>query len=184
MVGSFVRRLRRAEFGRAAGIVVLILATAACQSTRAPAAIPADALVVSGSAISTAVNEYFHYRKLALVARDAEVLWARYPQLRAGEDLPTGINTEGSLATRSGSSLSLADVVYELERYERLRKLSSSADTVVVRVHGLERYIEKDFSDGTAGEFILDLHFQRAGDKWTVIRTDEMTLGEFHTASP
>lgn len=58
------------------------------------------------------------------------------------------------------------------------------ADMVVVRVHGLERYIQKDFSDGTAGEFILDLHLQRAGDRWTVVRTDETTLSEFHSSSP
>lgn len=172
------------QFGRAAGIALLALALVACGSTGVPGPIPADQIVVPGSAVSTAVNEYFYYRKLAIVARDADVLWARYPQLRAGEDLATGINKEGWLAARSDSSRSLADVVYDLDRYERMRLLSSSADTVVVRVHGLERYIQKDFSDGTAGEFILDLHLQRAGDKWTVVRTDEMTLSEFHTAPP
>lgn len=75
-------------------------------------------------------------------------------------------------------------MVYDLDRYERIQLLPSSADAVVVRVHGLERYTQKDFSDGTAGEFILDLHLQRAGDRWTVVRTDKMTLSEFHTASP
>jgi hypothetical protein len=162
-------------------LLVSLLLVAAC--TGVPPPIPADQIVVPGSAVSTAVNEYFHHRKLAIVARDADVLWARYPQLRTGEDLSTGVNTEGWLATRSDTSRSL-DVVYDLDRYERLRLLTSSADTVVVRVHGLERYIQKDFSDGTAGGFILDLHLQRAGDRWTVVRTDEMTLSEFHKASP
>jgi hypothetical protein len=40
------------------------------------------------------------------------------------------------------------------------------------------------FGSVVVGVRSLDLHLQRAGDKWTVVRTDEMTLSEFHTASP
>jgi hypothetical protein len=45
-----------------------------------------------------------------------------------------------------------------------------------------EQYIQKDFSNGTAGEFIIDLHLRRSGDRWTVVLSDEMTLAEFHSA--
>lgn len=175
------RRRRLIPLGIVTGIAVLAFALVACRTTSAPGPVPPNEIVLPGSAVSTAVNEYFYYRKTAIIGRDAEVLWARYPQLRTGEDLPTGINTEGSIA-RSDTARSLADLVYDLDRYERIRLLSSSADAVVVRVHGLERYIENDFSDGTAGEFILDLHLQRVGDAWTVVRTDAMTLGEYHGA--
>lgn len=35
-----------------------------------------------------------------------------------------------------------------------------------------------------AGEFILDLHFERIDDGWTVVRSDEMTLAEYHGRAP
>jgi len=140
---------------------------------------PSGEPVLPTSPVSTSVNKYFHYRRLAIVARDAEILWARYPDLRSGEDLTVGINTEGWLATRSDTARSLADIVYDLERYERMR-MRATADEVIVRVHGLERYIQADFSDGTAGEFILDLHLRRVLGEWTVVKTDAMTLGEYH----
>ena len=169
--------------GAMARLVIVTLALGACQPTITPASIPANQIIVPGSAISTAVNEYFYYRKSAIVARNTKVLWDRYPQLATGEDLATGINTEGWLAARSDAARSLADIVYDLNRYEHIRMLQSSDDFVVVRVHGLEKYIQGDFSDGTAGEFILDVQLTRDGAAWTVIRTHAMTPAEFHAAT-
>jgi len=143
---------------------------------------PSGEPVLTTSPVSTAVNRYFHYRRLAIVARDAEILWVRYPDLRSGEDLTAGINNEGWLATRSDTARSLADIVYDLDRYERMRMRATAEDVIIVRVHGLERYIQADFSDGTAGEFILDLHLRRVLGEWTVVKTDAMTLSEYHDA--
>lgn len=161
----------------AIGLVALVIAACAANVRRSPE--PFGEPVLPGTALSTAVNEYFHWRRAAIVRRDPEILWARYPELRLGEDLPTGINTEGWLAVRSDTARSLSEVIFDRDRYDRVQQ-RTTADGVVVRVHGLERYIQADFSDGTAGEFILDLHLRRDGDGWTVIRTDAMTLGEYH----
>lgn len=170
----------RLDSWRVIALVSLLLVLGGCRSSATPQPIPSNEIVLPGSAISTAVNEYFFYRKRAIIARDAELLWTRYPLLRSSEDLAAGINTEGWLATRSDTARSLADLIYDLDRYERMRTLSASGDSVVVRVHGLEKYIQRDFSDGTAGEFILDVQLARDGAGWTVVRTDEMTLAEFH----
>ena len=170
------------KFGKLLGpgfIVAFLFAVSACAAPSDPAPTRTDDLVMSGSAVSAAVNKYFYYRRLAVVARDAEILWSRFPELRTGEDLTAGINTEGWTATRSASARTLVDVVYSLEGYDRMR-MRVSGDEVVVRVHGLERYVAADFSDGTAGEFIIDLYLRRNGAGWTVVKTDEMTLAEFH----
>lgn len=135
--------------------------------------------VLPGTPVSTTVNAYFHHRKLALVARDPEILWARFPDLRSGEDLATGINTEGWLAAHSDTARDIVDVVYELDRYARIQ-MRTLDPGLVVRVHGLERYVQRDFTDGTAGEFVLDLHLKRDGAGWTVVKTDHMTLSEHH----
>lgn len=161
-------------------VVIFILSACAPNVRESPA--PFGELIPRDSPVNAAVNEYFHYRKLAVVARDAEILWTRFPELRRGEDLATGINTEGWLAMRSDTARSLADVVYDLDRYDRVR-MRTVGDDVVVRVHGLERYIQADFSNGTAGEFILDLYLRRQQENWTVVKTDEMTLAEFHEAT-
>jgi len=167
-------------------IAWLALLLVSCTAGRSPDMARNEAVVGHvpyDSPIASAVNEYFHLRSSAIVARNPEPLWSRYPALRDGEDLPTGINTEGYLATRADTSRSLADLVYELERYERMRFLSQSANAAVVRVHGLERYIERDYSNGTAGEFMLDLYLRHDDDRWTVTRSDEVTLAEWHATS-
>lgn len=149
-------------------LILVALALAGCRSTPAPTPIPVDLLVLPNTPVSTAVNEYFHYRKLAILARDPQIVWSRYPDLGAGEDVQRGINTEGWYASRSAASASLADVDYDLERFERIHFLARSADEAVVRVGALERYVAKDFSDGKAGELLLDLYLRRDGERWTV----------------
>lgn len=134
-----------------------------------------------GSAVRAAVNEYFHLRKLAVVRGDIEILWSRFPDLRVGEDVQTGVNVERRAAMRSDSAPSLADVIYDIDRGERAQ-VRMDGDRAVVCVHGLERYISGDFSDGMAAEFIRYLHLRReaGGDRWSVVRTDEVTLPEYH----
>lgn len=162
-------------------LFVLVLAVA-CQSTlpsRHAVPHPSGELVLPGSSVSMAVNEYFHLRKLAIMAGDVEILWSRFPQLRTGEDLPRGVNVEARRARYADGARSLADVIFDLDRYERMR-VTVEGDEAVVRVHGLERYVEQDFSDGSAGEFVIDLYLRRDSERWSVVRTDEMTIGEYH----
>lgn len=165
---------------RAIAASILILGLAACEAAVPPQHTASGDLLLPSSALSAAVNEYFHLRKLAVVGRDIELLYSRFPELRTGADRERGVNVE-AFAARSDSARSLADVIYALEQYERMRA-TVTGDEAVVRVHGLERYIEEDFSDGTAGEFVIDLYLRRDRDaeRWSVVRTDEMTIVEYH----
>lgn len=163
---------------------LMALAAAACAQPMhhdpvAPGTLSFGERIDRDSALIKVVNKYFHYRKLAVVARDAEILWAHFPQLRTGEDMSTGINTEGWLAMRSDAGRSVIDVVYDLEGYEPVQ-VRRTGDESVVRIHGWERFIETDFTDGTAGEFIIDLYISRVGGEWIVTKTDELTLSEYH----
>lgn len=159
--------------------LAIAVALVACQVTPARHE-PSGEPVLPGTAMSAAVYEYFHHRKLALVARDIEFLWSRFPHLRTAADLETGVNVEEWLATKSAAARSLADVSYDLDRYDRMR-VSVSSDETVVRVHGLEMYVASDFST-SGGEFILDLYLRYEPDqgRWSVLRTDEMTIVEYH----
>lgn len=158
---------------------LLTLAAAACANPMGRSPEPFGERLDRDGPFVAVVNKYFHYRKLAVVARDVEILWTHFPQLRTGEDLSAGVNTEGWLATRSDAGRSVIDVVYDLDRYEPIQARTTGDDSVV-RVHGLERFVQTDFTDGTAGEFIIDLYIRRVGSDWVLMRTDEMTLAEYH----
>lgn len=157
----------------------LTLSLAGCTTEVFHAPQPAGDRIPQGDPLSKAVNKYFHYRKLAIIARDPELILSQYPDLRTGTDVSKGINREGSTMVPTGGSR-LLDIMYDLDRYEPLR-VRHVGDEAIVRVHGLERYIEVDYSDGTAGEFTIDLYMKRAGAEWVVVKTDELTLGELHS---
>lgn len=159
--------------------VLVALALAACANPMHQAAEPSGERLLPRDPLSTAVNKYFHYRKLAIIARDPELILSQYPDLRTGTDVSKGINREGSTMVPTGGS-ALLDIMYDLDRYEPLR-VRHVGDEAIVRVHGLERYVEADYSDGTAGEFTIDLYMKRVGAEWIVVKTDELTLGELHS---
>lgn len=160
-------------------VALVAFATTACTHLMHQAADPSGERLLPRDPLSTAVNKYFHYRKLAIIARDPELILSQYPDLRTGTDVGKGINREGSTMVPDGGSR-LLDIMYDLDRYEPIR-VRHVGDVAIVRVHGLERYVEADFSDGTAGEFTIDLHMKRVGAEWVVVKTDEVTLGELHS---
>ena len=157
---------------RAPLVLAVVIGALACQ----PAASPFPDPVPQGTALRAAVEEYFAFRRLAIMRHDAEIVWARYPELRSGMDRERGVNVEALAVTTSASS-DLTDLLYDLEAYAPLAAALRDGDGVV-RVHGTELYESRRGDSG--GEFVLDLFMHDDGDRWTVTKSDEMTLSEYH----
>jgi hypothetical protein len=133
-----------------------------------------------------AVDEYFYYRKQAMIANDVEVLWAHYPELRNDVNISKGINAEGFLIS-SYQGLKLFDGNIFPEDYERIRVKLAGAKAEVL-VHGLELYLFRDengnFQD-SGGEIWIDLYMTRLGNnRWYVYKTDAVTDAEYSQFSP
>jgi hypothetical protein len=127
--------------------------------------------------LETAVREYFHHRKKALLAGDLQLLWKRYPELSQGADVGAGVNWEG-LEVDSARALRVVDVDFDLDHYERISYQLSGANAQAT-VHGLELYLLPDFRT-SGGEFKVTLYLRLGGDRWNVVRTDAVTLAEWH----
>lgn len=125
--------------------------------------------------VRVAVEAYFDRYAGALVACDAEGFLAHYPGLATGADLSRGINGE---VTRIQRCSGLKSLGYELERYAPMR-LHGHANWIDVTVHGLERWDYGDSVPG-GGEFIVTLRLKPTAGIWEVVRTDEVTLPEYH----
>jgi len=127
--------------------------------------------------LETAVLEYFYHRKKALLAGDPQLLWKRYPELAQGGDPQSGVNDEGRLV-QSLRALRMIDVDFDLDRVERVR-YSLSGQNAEATIHGLYQYLLADFNR-TAGEFKMTLYLRLGSDRWNVVRTDDVTLSEWH----
>jgi hypothetical protein len=127
--------------------------------------------------LEAAVREYFHVRKKALLAGDPQVLWKRYPELAQGMELGAGVNAE-RIAVESAKALRPIDIDFDLESYERISYELSGLNAQAT-VHGLEMYLLPDFKP-SGGEFKVTLYLRLGSDRWHVVRTDAVTLGEWH----
>lgn len=130
------------------------------------------------AALRPIVVEYFELRREANLAGDPSVLLDRHPALGTGEDRERGINVEPWEAT---SRTRVGRLEYEMERYEPLAYWVHEAGLVEVVVHGLYRSDQRG-----SGEFKVSLYFEERDSSWKLIRSDEVTLPEYHdqTASP
>jgi hypothetical protein len=128
--------------------------------------------------VMPAMREYFHYRKKAIIAGDAGVLWNRYPALQQGGDPGRGINAEAQ-EVQAYRSRNLIDGDVDLEHYARVSG-QIAGETAEITVHGLELYLTDDFGH-TGGEFIITLFLRKQDGRWTVVKTDAVTLAELHT---
>lgn len=124
-----------------------------------------------------AVREFHERYGQALVTCDIQRLWDRYPALASGEDIARGINSEG-LHVPLLCAMRITAAHFELERNEPLR-VHEHAGGVDVIVHGLEWF---DLADGgnSGGEFKKTFTLRQSGGSWTIVRTDEVTLAEWH----
>ena len=132
-----------------------------------------------------AVQEYFYYRKKAVIAADIHGLWEHYPELENGKDISKGINAEEQ-AISGYQTLKVFDGNIQPEEYERM-KVKLAGDQAEVLVHGVELYLWIDktgnFSN-SGGEFKIVLFLQRTRDQWSVYKTDEVTMSEWQQFSP
>lgn len=122
-----------------------------------------------------AVQEYYDRYGEALVACDVRPLWERYPALASGTDLAAGINIEG-VHVKGWCGTGVIATRFELERVAPLR-IHAHGDTVDVTAHGFETF---DTPGGSAGEFQTTITLRKVDGEWMVVRTDEVTLPEWH----
>ena len=123
-----------------------------------------------------AVREYFYYRKKAVIAGSVEVLWTRYPELKVGADLSTGINAEAFFINNMRVLKPFDGNIFP-ESYEKL-KVSMSGEKAEVLTHGMELYLYSDETgrfDDSGGEFKIILFLHHQNDQWTVYRTHDVS---------
>ncbi|MDB4897782.1 MAG: exported protein of unknown function [Firmicutes bacterium] len=123
------------------------------------------------------VNRYFYYRKQAVIAQDVAILHREYPDLKQGTDVRAGINAESdTIAQYKG--LAVIDGNVEPEHYARFL-VREDGNNAVLLVNGLEMYLRKDFGE-SGGQLQLLLFLEYRSGVWTVVKTDETTLAEYH----
>lgn len=130
--------------------------------------------------IVSAVRDYYDRYRDALLSCDIDRLWRHYPDLTQGMDPERGVNIERVQVT-SACAQGYTSASFELEAYAPLRVDPHGADADV-SIHGLELYVDRrEMSSG--GEFLVTLSLRLGHDGWSVVRTDEVTLGEYHARS-
>jgi len=126
--------------------------------------------------VIAAVRRYYDRYAEAFVACDIRLLWEKYPALAQGTDLGAGINSEGTHVSGMCGARPVT-ARFDLEWGGPLR-LHLHGEGVDVTVHGLEEF---DLTPGrSAGEFQTTLSLRRVEGPWLVVRTDEVTLAEWH----
>jgi hypothetical protein len=125
------------------------------------------------------INRYFHYRKQAVVTQDIAPLWQQYPALKDGADPQKAVNAESDVITRY-RTLKLIDGNIQPEQYARF-KAKVDGDQAVILVNGTELYLTDTYQE-SGGQLQILLYLQRQGTSWTVAKTDETTLAEYHQA--
>jgi hypothetical protein len=126
--------------------------------------------------VMPAVREYLYYRKQAVVSRDVNVLWKRYPELKQGMDTQAGINVEQNIVQTYGSLKPFDGNIFP-EQYERI-KVKMSGDTAEVIVHGMELYLvthDPGEFDESGGEFLIILSLRKQDNLWTVDKTTDLS---------
>lgn len=123
------------------------------------------------------VREYMHYRTKAVVNRDVEILWERYPDLKTNIDPKTGQNSEKEKVD-SLRGFTLIDANFSEESRERIKVKTVSETKAIVLVHGGVGYVKSDFEEA-GGELLIKLFLERKGNQWTVVKTDEYTEAEY-----
>lgn len=175
---------------RWAALVALLLSMAGCSSAGGggksdpplPAGAPrglAQATPEQFTRYIPVVNRYLYLRKKAVVTGDVGVLWREYPSLQTGMDRQAAINAEANVVA-GYRGLDLIDGNVQPESYARMM-VTETGDTAVVLVNGTELYLRKDFGE-SGGQLQLLLFLERRAEGWTVVKTDETTLAEYHQA--
>lgn len=123
------------------------------------------------------VREYFHLRTKAVLHKDMEILWNRYPDLKKGTDSKKGINVEKN-DVQNTRDFNLIDANVQEESHEKIKVREIKENQAIVRAHGSLIYVKDDF-DVAGGELLIHLHLERRDGRWTVVKSDEYTLPEY-----
>lgn len=124
------------------------------------------------------IREYMYYRTQAVINKDINILWNRYPALKENINLEEGINAEKQEVESLNKKFNLLDANYNIEGYERLKVKVLHENEAVVFVHGNIVYLRDDFEE-SGSEYFMEIFLKRDGDSWNVVKTEEYTLPEY-----
>lgn len=127
------------------------------------------------AALRPLAEEYFALRREANLRGDPDVLHRRFPALASAEDPARGINIE-AWEIRRLTPVSRLD--FDLEYYEPIRMFVHETEVEVI-VRGLFASDSRG-----SGEFKLSLYFAKRDGAWELLRSDEVTLPEYHEQTP
>jgi hypothetical protein len=127
--------------------------------------------------VIAAVHRYYERYRDALLRCDVDRFWAVYPELAHGADIPSGVNVEW-MRVRTACEQRYASASFDLERYAPLR-VHARGDGADVSIEGFEWYTDAR-GDNSGGGFRVTLSLREDTRGWTVVRSDEVTLAEYH----
>lgn len=149
-----------------------VAALVACQPSARP--LPTADPVVT-AALRSVTEEYFQLRREANLRGNADLLHRRFSALASAEDPARGINVE-AWEIRRLTPVSRLD--FDLEYYEPIRMFVHEGEVEVI-VRGLFTSDRRG-----SGEFKLSLYFAKRDGAWELLRSDEVTLPEYHEQTP
>ncbi|OAB40350.1 hypothetical protein [Paenibacillus antarcticus] len=123
-------------------------------------------------------REYMYYRTQAVINKDINILWDKYPDLKDNIDPKQGVNVEKDELKSLNHNFKLLDANYNIESYERMKVKKINANEVVLLIHGTISYLRTDF-DESGGEYLIKIFLEQKDNHWMVVRTDEYNLEEY-----
>ncbi|WP_166240306.1 hypothetical protein [Paenibacillus turpanensis] len=126
---------------------------------------------------SKLVREYMYHRTQAVLHKDIDILWSKYPELKENMDRETGVNVE-KYDVEYFSRFGLQDANFDIEGYEKIKVSTINDNEKIVLVHGSIVYLKTDF-DEAGGEYVIKVFLQKKDQQWTVVKTDEYTIPEY-----
>lgn len=129
------------------------------------------------------VREYYALRNQLTAGLAIEDFWRTHPELSYEHDLPSGVNLEVMLWKWSHDpQLVRLNYRTDIESYQPIR-VFVRANEALAMVHGVEAWDHRA-GGPTSGEFRTVLSLKRGDGGWTVVRTDEQTMGERAPTDP
>jgi hypothetical protein len=100
-----------------------------------------------------------YYKTQAVVNKDINLLWDKYPDLKENIDRKQGVNVETFEVESLNESFDLLDANYNIESYERIKVKTINDNEVIVLVHGSITYLRNDF-DESGGEHLIKVFLE------------------------
>lgn len=127
--------------------------------------------------IMLVIDDYYALRAGAAETGDTSRLFQAYPRLAVGEDRSAGINTDAWFVERM-REYPVLRMTFCFE-CDGIARVYIRDDRAVVFIHGTEMW-RYPRGDATIGEFLTRIDLVREAGAWTLVRTDEVMLHEYH----